>query len=749
MIAFKNCIVLTFLGFCWSLQAWLLIVVGLKPAAMPIGLSNHVYPEWQFLIRPEHDAMLYHVAVGIALSLQAALFIKYRRKLTDLLLLTRMKEWIILEGIVSALLIASVFKQVVNWQSPMLAKGAFYGLIALAILIKVFAAQWQAWFKQWAKIIQRVQPPFFSVYDALVLLAIVVLLFVPDGQGVVARMFIGEQFHHWDGTITATGWAYSKGAILNVDVISQYGIGLPILIVSLTKLLGGFSYEHVFYAMLIVAIVYYLAVYIFLRLWLKNIWLAIAGVLFAIKIQMFHPLAYPFIFTYPSGTVLRYCWDIAFFISMFMVLVQGRGMFLGVAACIAGLSLFHMTTTGMCLSLAFYVALVALMVFPTLRPISFQGVKFWGLSVIAAILPMLTAGLLFYASQGQWLFKEQFWHNMGEFNNYFLSCFGTLPMDDNIKDHNYCGLLMGFVIAGVYVITMSVALGKTIFNKANPSWVLAGLIAFYGAATYHYYISRSMAANAYGIAIPYALLLAFWVSVIIKRFWIHHEQIIGFLLVMVVVWALGTNYLFIAYPNIINMSRNPLVDPLVVNPLPDGRPYFNHLFNQLPMSSRMPVNSVGEVDEHIKTEKDFKNDQDLKAYYLSEFDFSEDAAMIDALVKSGQKAAVVSSFETKILMQADRQPFFYYSPLVISRLMRMRIMVVTALYTSGHLTRTIAQIESQKPEYIFIEKIFNKANMNAVNYTDGSAFRALMAYIHQHYTATQEGKFLMALKRQD
>ena len=74
---------------------------------------------------------------------------------------------------------------------------------------------------------------------------------------------------------------------------------------------------------------------------------------------------------------------------------------------------------------------------------------------------------------------------------------------------------------------------------------------------------------------------------------------------------------------------------MVFPPLPDGRSYFNHEFSQLPMDDRMPLNSLGETDEKLHSEKDFAGDEDLRKYYDQEFDFSQDARLIDELVPPG------------------------------------------------------------------------------------------------------------------
>ena len=52
--------------------------------------------------------------------------------------------------------------------------------------------------------------------------------------------------------------------------------------------------------------------------------------------------------------------------------------------------------------------------------------------------------------------------------------------------------------------------------------------------------------------------------------------------------------------------------------------------------------------------------------FQSQFHFDQDAAMIARLVPQTQRAAIISSFEVSLLMQAKRVPFFYYAPLIES-----------------------------------------------------------------------------------
>ena len=72
-----------------------------------------------------------------------------------------------------------------------------------------------------------------------------------------------------------------------------------------------------------------------------------------------------------------------------------------------------------------------------------------------------------------------------------------------------------------------------------------------------------------------------------------------------------------------------------------------------------------QTQEDMRTEDDFKNDAELVEYYRSHFDFQQDAALIDRLTKPDERVALISSFETKILIQAKRAPFFYHFLYVI------------------------------------------------------------------------------------
>lgn len=745
----KNILTLVLIAFALSIQVWLISIFALQHYPPANVLTHTIVPEWWYFIIPERDALHYHIFVFAALGMTAVVLWRLSRYLTDTAFIQKARLFLTLETIWTFFLLSAAFKMTVYAQRPELASRLFWSIVIVSFVGRIF-------FTELSVLLLRAYHYLNASTDRLILLVeiaipvlLISILYIPDVRGVMARDFLGEQFHHWDSAVMAPAWAYLSGSILNVDVISQYGLGLPIFIADLAKFFGGFTYENVLRVMVWGNIIYFLGWYFLLRYWLKSPAIAAAGILFAIKIQMFNVNTYPIVFTYPSDTIFRYALDVVFFTLMLGHLKSGRLSILLSASAVCGIAVFYMTTTGISMTLTWLTYLAGTIIFPDLRRKFYVHNKWW------LVLPACLGGMLtavfgsFRLAEGRHIFTAEFWHNMQEFNNYFLNGFGDIPLQQNIADHNYQPLLMGLLIPLVYMITFLIVSSLYFYKKCTAEDLLAAFIAFYGLVLYHYFMARPTGNTAYGIGLPFAFLLAFWLERGTRPMIRQKRRHIILACTALAMYALVTNYNYVSYPNIFNLSRNPLVDPLVFNPLPDGRSYFNHLFSQLPMDGRLPTNSLGTTDERLRSEKDFAGDKDLREFYDQEFDFSRDAGLIDALVPPQGKVALISSFETKILMDADRAAFFYYIPLVISRPMHMRTMAVTALYTQGHLQRTIGLIEAKKPLYIFIERIFNKENIDMVNYQDGSAFLSLMRYVHAHYEKYRDGYFLMALKRKD
>jgi hypothetical protein len=222
------------------------------------------------------------------------------------------------------------------------------------------------------------------------------------------------------------------------------------------------------------------------------------------------------------------------------------------------------------------------------------------------------------------------------------------------------------------------------------------LVGVSGLGVCHYFIHRSGVTSYYAVVIPLIFVLLFWLQALLGRCKESWQKGIKVFLCVWAFAALTTGYLFTYYPNCLNLSGY------------DWSP-----------------------------EKNF---------YAKGFDFSQDASLIDALAAPGEPVALISSFETKILMQANRPPFFYYFPMMESEHMQGDQLRGLYLHTYARLERTVRQLQVERPLHIFIQTRLLQGPQ-AQNYEDShEGFKQLMAYIRRHYQNEAQGQYLTALK---
>ncbi len=660
-----------------------------------------------------------------------------------------LKIFLSIEMILTFFLLSALFKLVVYDRWPQIAQHIYHVLLVLLLLNKIFYRSIISFGKGlYAFVINEQNLPFLTQMAAGgFVLTVIFLLYLPDPQGVVARVFMGEQFHNWDTCVFAPAFAYLKGLLLDVDVISHYGLGMPMVVAYLTKLFGTLSYEHMLMVLMWMSIVYYVTWFFLLRQWLGGVLIPIAGILFAIRCQMFHSLTYPLVYTYPSATPLRFFFDVAVFFSLWRHIKTKHSLFLYAAAFFCGFMLFYMTAEGLYITGAFYVYLLMGM---ASRPghLSLGHLRSsMGQNIIYFLLVPFVAFGFIVLTQGEHAFSPLFWQNMGEFREYFFSGFSLSAMENSLKVGNFLEFLMGFVVPIVYMLTVLIAGSFWYLKASSDKYLLAVVIAIEGLGLYHYYAFIGYGGSYYMLGLPFNFLTAFWVNEGLSLMSVSRRSSVSLGLVSVCAWALLTNQHFISYPNLMNFSRNPLIDTSVVQ-FPVGRAsYFNHLFRDYPESAKLPRNSLGEIDEKLRFENDFLTDEDLKAYYLKETDFSPDAGLIKKWTAPDERVALISSFEVEMLLQADRKPFFYYFPLLNSRPLRMRMFHIALLYTHQQLARIIDSLEQRKPTHIFMERIYLYRRVPASYYYDTPVLMALLEYVNTHYEPVDNGLYLVAMRR--
>jgi hypothetical protein len=741
----RNLFFLTLLSLLWAWQTVLVSGFVLSHYPASSALVPQVLPEWQGLLKPKWDPLIYHLALAAAVLFQSALIWANRRGLDTRDLLREWRVYLGLEILLTVLWTSAAFKMIVYADYAVLARNAFIVLLMAAAACKLCCGYWQRWWDQWVEICGRLEdnPGWLKIREWCVPIALFILLFIPDIEGIVARMFIGEQFHHNDSFIMGPGWAYLSGQTPDVDTISQYGIGFVAVISRLANFFGGFSYESVMSIIVSGTILYYLAWYVLIRRWLNSIVLAAALMVIGIKWQMFHTGAFPFVFTYGSLTPMRYVYDVFYFWCIWMHLRTGHKRWLFRAAMACGFGIYYITSEGMYGTASFMAYVFLLWALPFWRA-HFRVRLCDGYLLF---LPFAVALSLLALTIGPHIFTAPFWNNIGEFINYFLSGFYAEPMYKTLLGRHYLESLLGFVVPSVYLLTLLIFLGRAAMTLGRPEeWFLV-VLCFYGLGTYHYYVERAVSTTYYAVCLPLVFILGFWAKTGISYLKENQRAPARWILLAVSSWALLTTHTFIAYPNLINVSSHPLTDPKVIGRYQGTRPYFNHLFRDFDPRLKLSVNSLGGTTEELLAESDFADDAALVGYYRKNSHFIRDARLIASLTGPSDEAPLISSFEVEMLMQARRKPFFYYFPLLISRPMTMRCFSACSIYTTDQLAKTINKFEDTKPPYVFMERIYMVSDVPRDYLFRFPSLIPLVNYVRTYYTPVAQGEYLVALKR--
>ncbi len=713
----RNVIVLSLVVVIESIQLMLLAawIVGFFPWANP--LADVVFKEWLPFVSPQRQMWFFWFFVGTAIGFQMLGLKIFRRKLSDPDFEKELTYFCWAEGILLFFILSALFKMVVYEDHKTLAQYAYTTLLILAVLHKIF---WRR-----VKIFFQTIYAFLTANDNTVflrklagfsfVLLIVAVIYVPNTKATIGgRLLIGDQFTHFNSFVFAPAWAYTSGNILYVDQISQYGLGMPIFLSHLAKLLGGFNEPNVFLAIMWGCIFYYLLLYGLLQLWYRSLPLTILGILLGIRIQMFHTGVFPFVLALPSATVIRYWFDVLFFILILCHLKKPQSIFLWLAGLGCGVAVFCMISTGMYLLGCFYLYLVLNFFRPDFK------VKPSHVIGYVLIAPLTAAGLMWITVR-EHLWTQKFWQNMFGFINYLVSGAGTLPIFASFKTHDFLASLMGFVIPVFYVFTILMVGSLWWRKKLAFEHLFVVLLCIYGLGLNQYYILFSAMTSYYTGGLPFILVAGYWIRVGLNGLSPGRYKKILMMLIGVAAYALVTNHNFLSYPSLLNLSRNPLTDPLVSQALPP-----------------------------IYTQWTFSWDDQLKEFYEKTLDFTKDAQLIQSLTDAHIKVPVISSFEIKILMQANRRPFFYHFPLLVPQVLSLNAWAVSGLYTTEYLKETIAQLEDEKPQWIFLQRIYlNLENIPKHFEYYFPSLLSLLRYVHANYSPATEGEYLVAMKRKD
>jgi len=733
------------------------LLLAIEVLVAAVLISNAIpfahNPIWDVLllkeqssIFPKRDLYLYAIFIGACLVIYAGMLIVYRKKANNAQWLAQLKHWVWMQGVWVFLELYAAFK-LIMLKGPVWAEAILYLGLAASLLNKIFWPEWLA-FKN--RIWPRAMPWISSNFsgwrgNALAVLFIFCVIYITDPQAVVAQLYMGDQFHNWDVDCLGAVYGLFNGLVPDVDVYSQYGFGMPVFIAGVMKLFGGFDYLNVIKSLVLLGILYYAGWFFILRRWFYSGMLAFAAIVLAMRSQMFLMIVIPNPWHEVTASVMRFYFDVLFFWFLCLHVKTHRRVYLWLAALAAGVGIYSMISTGMGLLVALLAYIGIHAVIPEIRPYIIKSKKdYLSLACIIVAAPIFFLLLTWLTVQGN-IFKPEFWNNMMEFHWLYANGFGTSYLTNALQAKEYLFVAGGLGFVLFYLGSILYAVNLIFLKKADYKLVLTIPLAVYGLCLHAYYIETSIKYLSFGL--PAVFLLFFWIDFAGRQLTASKQKQIQMVVLGCSLFALISAPMFTAYPNLFNLSQNPIVDPNVAIKLDNGGYYFNQLYVDFPEDLKLPVNSLGEKDENLKFEKDFQTDRQLVEFYKQDTDFSKDCDLIRRLTPEGARVPLLSSFEVLILSEAHRKPFFYYFPYLSSRLMRTRSFVTSTIFTKTELLRMFNQIDQDKPDYIFMERVFLTPQVPMwYGYQFGDCID-LIRYIEGHYQPEQIGQYLVAMKR--
>lgn len=674
--SFRNVGCIAILSVLQSLQLLLVLAVFLQ--FFPHHQTDFItklFPVYLPEVRPEREMLLFRIFVLMAIGLMSYWVVKYKKDINDVGLGRKYFDYIVFTVTGIFVQLFFVFKILV-WGGAAWAQVMLYVSLVGTILGHIFWPELQRLIKtviQWVNDVKTL--PYPLMWDMGFVGILFLLLWPAKLDYVLGRVFVNDQFYHLDGFWFTAAWAHLQGMTLNVDVISQYSVVIPIFLSELLNRTVGFSYVNAYVLTIVLVMAYVMAFYFFLKHWLHSRAIAALGVLLAVKVSFFHWGVAPLVWQFPTATAFRFLPDIIFFFLLWQHVQKQQRRWLWGLAVVTGFACVWTIDVGIYLSAAFMVY-----------------VAFVGRRLLLPLILVIgtSAGIFLFIAQPQAFFSSIFWKNMFEHAALFIQGWGALPVTEGLKERQFFAFIVGLSIPIVYVFTLIYIGALCFFKRIDIKKIFIVAICIYGLGLYHYYIHRSGVTSYYAVSIPFVMVVCFWLNEGVGYLPQQWKRLSKCLLAIVMFFALVTSFLFTYYPNIFNLNG----------------------FNW-------------------QTEAD---------YYHQEFNFEKDAALISRHSTFKQKIPIISSFETRILMQANRAPFFYYSPLMESGLMKEAKVRHSYLLTQERINKTMMQLTTKKPSWIFVEdKIWQARHEKGIG--------TLLNFVEKHYVVSDKGQYLSAWER--
>lgn len=346
----------------------------------------------------------------------------------------------------------------------------------------------------------------WHIADLVVPVLVVGVVYLPGWRSLAGNAFSGEEFLHIDYFAMGPAIAFEKGVALGSVFHPYYGVGWAL---ALTKLpvVRTLSYGHFVRLEVIYGCIYFIGVYGLLRVLTRSWKWATTGTALAILLQVcgsFGAAAF-YIWRFPSATVLRWAFDVWFFLACLLYLRTRKEMWLLAGGLLVGLAMTFQTDTGLYLALSAGIFwLCAWRMEPgqvghnAKRRLIRSG-------AVAVVLGMFVFGMgLGIASR--WTFLSgRFWSGWLE-NLQFTQSGATLLPLTGVPGRRV--LLFFVLMMATYLAVAGYVVFLFVHRRLTVELVLLGTMAVYGFLTLLYFVGRSNPHNLFRPAVPFAIVLA-------------------------------------------------------------------------------------------------------------------------------------------------------------------------------------------------------------------------------------------------
>jgi hypothetical protein len=330
--------------------------------------------------------------------------------------------------------------------------------------------------------------------DGLVAALIFSLVVLAAPSIAAGFVFTRDLFYHWNHFMMAQALAHQHGMALTLDVYSPYGLGWPTLMSSLSGILP-LSHQNTIAFASVFCGVYFMGLYVLLRLVVTRRSLALAGTLFALWLGFFSPLfmQVPRVLSnwqWPSMLILRSPFDWTFFLALLIHARSGRPLASIVAGACAGLGLFFETDTGLMIVGTFVVYWVCALLFIDVRREGLAEGDAIGVAPlrpartlllsVAAFVAVLVVGFVI-ATHGRFLSEPAAF-----LSGWLGGLTNTIDVSARLfnrflADASWEVLALMFGSLGVCLFAVSETALKALHRRLDPTSLFLGCVGFYGA----------------------------------------------------------------------------------------------------------------------------------------------------------------------------------------------------------------------------------------------------------------------------